>query len=799
MDTITRSRALRLSLVLCTLAMCLFAFAAQASAQQLIAWPIGGGPFSHLLPGMPVRPLPPGGVIRPPVVRPPVVRPVPTPQTPGDRVENGASPVTLAGYQVNATVRDEAAELAFDIVFHNPTQQRLEGVLLVPIPANAVLSNFTMTVGGKEMKGEVLESGQAATIYENIVRQMRDPGLLELVGERLFRARVFPIEPGTDIAVKLTMTQVLPKSGGLTTLTIPVRSAQMLQGRRGDTAVNVKLATTRPIRTLYSPDSRLSISRQGERAATASFRAGAGREEGDVSLFFSTQDDPLAASVLAFRETGEDGYFMVSLSPRPQATAQAVPKDVVFIVDRSGSMEEGGKMDQARKALAYCIKRLNPGDRFGIVDFATDWSSLDSKLLQATSDNKERGVRYIERLDAAGGTNIEAGLTEGLKLLTPAPGRMPLVFFMTDGLPTVGQSDAAQLLRQAQASNSALKARLFSFGVGSDVNTLFLDKLAQGNRGTGDYVQPGENIEAKVSTLYQKVARPAMTDVRLDWQGVDAVAVYPKPVPDLFYGSELVVLGRYKAGAKGRLVVTGRAANQDQRFEFPVDLPARSSELSFLPRLWANARVSAELDGIRLSGRADPEVVNDIVRLAKRYGIVTPYTSYLITEEGRDEGRARNLAVSAVRGMAQDAALSGGGGASGAAVSFRAQRASRLMSSMAKMAAPSSMIMGAAQAPTAAAEMDDAREEAKKEAVSRGLAVVATRTVGDKTFYKRGDVWTDGDAEAEGFSPRKTVSVGYLSDEYFELLRAKPELGRYLAVGAPLKLVRDGVLYEVSR
>jgi Ca-activated chloride channel family protein len=780
MDT-TLGRTLRTFLAVSLLAL----VGAPASAQQLIAWPIGRGPFTHLLPGMPVRPIP-----RPPIVRPPVIRPVPLPQTPGDRVEHGASPVTVSGYKVSAAVRDEAAELAFDIVFHNPTQQRLEGVLLVPIPANAVLSNFTMTVGGKEMKGEVLEAGQAATIYENIVRQMRDPGLLELVGERLFRARVFPIEPGADVGVKLTMTQVLPKSGGLTKLTIPVRSARMLQGRRGDSAVDVRLSTTRPIRTLYSPDSRLQISRQGERAATATFRAGAGGEEGDVSLFFSTQDDPLAASVLAFRETGEDGYFMVSLSPRPQASAaQAVPKDVVFIVDRSGSMEEGGKMDQARKALAYCIKRLSPRDRFGVVDFATDWSSLDGRLLEATRENKERALRYVERLDAAGGTNIEAGLREGLRLLPQQAGRMPLVFFMTDGLPTVGQSDATQLLRQAQDANQALKARLFSFGVGSDVNTLFLDKLAQGNRGTGDYVQPGEDIEAKVSTLYQKVARPAMTDVRLEWQGVDAVALYPRPVPDLFYGSELVVLGRYKAAAKGRLVVTGRAGAQAQRFEFPVELPARSAELAFLPRLWANARVSHELDAIRLSGRADPEVVADVVRLAKRYGIVTPYTSYLITEEGRDEGRARDLAVTAVRGMAFDAASSGGGGISGAAVSRRAQKASRLMSTMSAMAA----------APAAAEAVHEAKQEAEQDAASRGLAVVATRTVADKTFYKRGEVWTDGDAEAAGFAPRRTVAVGYLSDEYFGLLRAKPELGRYFAVGAPLKLVRDGVLYDVSR
>jgi Ca-activated chloride channel family protein len=788
MDTKARSRALQTLLAAAALAFA----AAPAKAQQLIAWPMGGGPWMHLLPGQPVRPMP--------LLPMPHPRPMPQPFVPEQSV-----PVTVSGYAVEGTIRDDAAELTYNIVFHNPTQQRLEGVLLVPIPADAVLSGFQMTVGGKTMKGELLDAGQAATVYENIVRQQRDPGLLELVGERLFRARVFPIEPGADVSVRLALSQILHKNGGLASLTVPVRSAQMTQGQRGAASVALHVHTTHTLRTLYSPDGRLKLSRNGDRAAEATFTAAAGAEDSDVSLFFSTQDDPLAASVLAFREPGEDGYFLVSLSPRAQdAQAQAAPKDVVFVVDRSGSMEENGKMTQARAALSYCVKRLSPQDRFGIVDFATDWNELEPHLLAATKDNKERALRYIERLDAAGGTNIEAGLTEGLRLLTPAPGRLPLVFFMTDGLPTVGQTDITELLKSAQSKNAALKARLFSFGVGSDVNTLFLDKLAQGNRGTGDYVQPGENIEAKVSTLYQKVARPALTDVSLDWQGLDAVQVYPRPVGDLFYGSEMVVMGRYKAGGKGRLVVTGRAGGLAQRFEFPVELPERSSQLAFLPKLWANAKVSHELDLVRLSGRADPEVVQDIVKLAKRYGIVTPYTSYLITEEGRDVRRSNIQAVSAMRGAAFDAANSGfaapamvgGGGGTGlsggsmldSGMSMRAQKASRLFGAMANAAA----------APAAsAAMMQEAEAQTRDEVRAKGETLVALKTVADKTFYKRGGEWVDGDLEADGVAPLKTVEVGDLSAEYFQLLSAHPELARYFAIGGPLRLLRDGVLYKV--
>jgi len=238
--------------------------------------------------------------------------------------------------------------------------------------------------------------------------------------------------------------------------------------------------------------------------------------------------------------------YTVTLSPKIEAEAKAAPKAVVFVVDRSGSMTEGGKMGQAKKALAWCVDRLNPQDRFGVVDFATDWSALEEgALLAATPENKARAKRYIERIEAAGGTNIEAGLDQGLKLLNTAGGVTPMLFFLTDGVPTIGQTDPGALLRKAAQDNAALRARVFSFGVGSDVNTLLLDKLAEAGRGARDYVAPNEDIEAKVSSLYQKVSRPALTDVKVEWKGVEVDQVFPRPVPDLFHGGQLVVFGRF--------------------------------------------------------------------------------------------------------------------------------------------------------------------------------------------------------------------------------------------------------------
>ena len=356
--------------------------AATASAQQLLAWPLGTAPgvWRGFLPHEPL-----------PFPQPrPNPRPVPLPMP---VFPPQASPVAMSGYRVEGTVTDQVAELTYRIAFHNPTDRRLEGMLMVPIPAETSLSGFSMTVGGKEAKGELLEASQAASIYEGIVRQQRDPGLLELVGERMFRARVFPIEPRGDVVATLKLTQTLPQSGGLVSLRVPMRSAHFTSGQGGRASARIALRTTDPMRSLFSPNSEVRVERSGEREAVVTYEEGAAGPQ-DVALMYSLRRDPLAAGVLAYREEGEDGAFMLSLSPKVEdAAAKAAPKDVVFVLDRSGSMADDGKIDQAKKALSYCVSRLGPNDRFGIVDFATDWNAMEERLLPGDEASKARSAQ----------------------------------------------------------------------------------------------------------------------------------------------------------------------------------------------------------------------------------------------------------------------------------------------------------------------------------------------------------------------------------------------------------------------
>jgi Ca-activated chloride channel family protein len=776
--------------ILRTLALAALALvlkAAPAAAQQLIAWPIGlPSPFRPL----PPRPLPP----RPfPGPRP---LPVPTPVPP--RPEDGL-PLEMSGYSVEGTVAPGGAELTYDISFRNPTDRRLEGVLLIPIPADTVLSGFSMTSGGKTMKGELLDAAQARGVYEAIVRSQQDPGLLELVGERLVRASVFPIEPRATVTVRLVASQAVRSSGGLYQVTVPMRSATMTGSVTKGAAVRLRLTSDAPLRSVYSPQAGAVVKRDGDASAVLTYKADG--TVTDLDLFFSTARDPLAAGLLAHRLPGEDGTFMLTLTPKRDEAGTAIPKDVLFVVDRSGSMEEGGKMAQAKKALAHCLKSLGPKDRFGVVDFATGVGSLESALLPATKENVARALRYVDTLEAAGGTNIEGALSEALPMLKGnggAPSRdgenVPMLFFLTDGLPTVGSTDVQAILRAAQEKNKDLKARIFAFGVGTDVNTLLLDKLAEANRGARDYVKPDEDIEHKVSSLYQKVSRPALTDVRLEWEGVSVSQVTPRQGGDLFYGSELLVMGRFAAGGKGRLVVTGKSGGKTARFEYPVELPESAERNAFLPKLWANMKVAEELDGIRLSGRADPEVIETITRIAKRYGIVTPYTSYLVLEEGMAMPQAAQMMRRAADDLAMEAAASGFRG--GAVAARKAQNASDFFSLRGSIGGK-----GGAAGPSAAAAVrgsfDKAEAEALGEMRARGERIVQTRQAGGKTFYLRGGVWTDGAVEADEAAARRTVSVRAMSEEYFALLAKEPALGRFFALGGRVSVLYGGTVYKV--
>lgn len=545
----------------------------------------------------------------------------------------GVEPLAIRHHRVGVSVRERVAETRVEQVFYNHTGQVLEATYVFPVPDGASVSGFAMWVGGRRQEGELLEAGQARAIYEAIVARVRDPGLVEHLGGRLFRARVFPIPPMSEQRVELHFSQTLEYQDSVIHYRYPLHTGGPATRTLEDFTFTADIVSRTPIRAVYSPTHPIAVARPDEHSATVGFEAHQAVLDADLDLYYSVQDRDVGLSLLTHQAPGEDGYFLAMIAPRAGVAEEEIAaKEIVFVFDTSGSMA-GEKLARAQAALDYMLARLRPSDRFQVIRFSTDVQALfaGGQAVPATPANVEHARRFASRLVAAGGTAIHGALREGLAQQRRSA--VPrLVVFLTDGMPTVGETDAARIVNDAALW--AADARVYVFGVGDDVNTTFLDTIARRTGGVGDYFADGAELERRLSAFYDRVAYPIFTDLALSLPGADVYDVYPRDLGHLYRGSQLMVVGRYRGGGPARVTLEGRLgpARELTSFAYPVTLPPQEPRNAFLPRIWATRKIGFLLDAIRLEGER-PELRRDVVALAQRFGIVTPYTSYLVVEE----------------------------------------------------------------------------------------------------------------------------------------------------------------------
>jgi len=659
--------------------------------------------------------------------------------------------LTIRYHHVTVTIEDQVAITRVDQVFVNDYDWEVEGTYIFPLPAGATVSNFTMWVDGEPIEAEVLPADQARAIYEDIVRQRRDPALLEYVGRDIVQARIFPIPPGGERRIQLEYTQVLPVENGLVRYVYPLDTERFSAQPLEEVSIHVEIRSPDPIRAVYSPthQDRVFIERDGE------YRAAVGYEENDVwpeqdfELVYTVSPEDVGVNLLTYREPSDDGFFLLLIAPTVETKGKVQPRDLLLVLDTSGSME-GEKLQQAKEALVYVLEHLNAEDRFNVIAFSTGLQTYARSLRPASE--AEEAVQWVQRLEAVGGTDINRALLEALTQADPE--RPTVLIFLTDGQPTEGVTEIDQILANARAAAGS-NVRLFAFGVGDDVNTVLLDGLAAEHRGTTAYVRPSERIDEEVSAFYAKVSTPVLTDITLDFGGVTVYDTYPDPLPDLFAGTQLVLVGRYREGGAARITLTGEVEGEQRTFRYEGTFRVEGGD-DFIPRLWAARKIGYLLTQIRLHGERD-EWVDAVIELSTRYGIITPYTSFLIqedlwTEAGREEAAETLKAL------------------------------------------PTAPAFGAPA-------VDEAEAQAGlrgAEAVSAGMlpeeAAQAVRHVGNKTFVLRDGMWIDTAYDPERMTP---VQVGFGSDAYFDLLAARPEWGQYLALGTHVLFVAEGTAYEV--
>jgi len=674
----------------------------------------------------------------------------------------------LKSQHVTVEIDNQTAVTTVEQVFYNPNRFVMEAEYIFILPENAVATGLSLWMDGKKVKGELLDKDQARRIYRSIVARMKDPALLEYIGRNMFKAHIYPIPARGEQKIEIRYHQQLGIAGGVVEYRYPLRAEKLYKKEIGSFSLEAKLKSAQKIKSVYCPTHELDIVKKDDHNAIAGYEKKHLKPTRDIQLFYTLSDKEFGLNLLTYRpDADEDGYFMLLLAPRTEISSRDVqPKDVVFVLDRSGSMEDDDKIKQAVNSLKFGVKNLNAEDRFNIVTFATDKRQFKEKLMPANDKNKEKALAFLKKTEAAGGTNIYDSLKAALELLKGDKGLKTLVF-LTDGLPTVGETRTDRIIEMVK-EKSGKNLRIFCFGLGYDVNTHLLDMISGRNRGESDYIKPGENMEVKISAFFDKINCPVMTGIEIDFGKIDVSKLYPIDMPDLFKGSQLVAYGRYEADGNTAVTLEGTISGKERKFVYDARFAEEDDEHSFISYLWASRRIGYLLDEIRLHGEND-ELVKEIVKLSKKFGIVTPYTSYLVAE---DEPRRhhRRLPPPPRRRWHYDSDKGGRG-----------------------TGAPPSL----SQAPASGESAVRAAEEMKKlkdeDTVSERYEAEDIKHVGSKTFYLKGDVWTDSEYEES----MTAVKIKFGSDEYFDLIKDKPELAKYLSIGTKVIVVYKNKAYEI--
>ncbi len=644
----------------------------------------------------------------------------------------GIDGARLDTLDVSISVRDAAAVARYRLDLSNPGDFLAEGRIVVPVPPGSAVGDLVLSGGPETLEGRLLDAGDAERIYEDIVRRLIDPALLQSVSDTLYEVRAFPVPPGERRSVSFTVTTPLTAEGNQVAVSVPW---SRMSPRPASAVVGVDIDVSWEVRAAVAPTYSLASTRDGPGQLSLSWESGDGWSPAtDFRLDLSGGEGLLSTRLLTYRPSDEAGYFALLFAPETQPAAR-VDRDLILVLDNSGSME-GEKLAQAKDAARFMLDRLGPGDRYGVVGFASTVSVFGEGLTPAAE--AAAGIAHVERLVAGGSTNIAGALATALDL---AGGERPAtVVFLTDGLPTVGPTDPESILAVAQGS-AADRTQMFTFGVGYDVDTLLLDALARDFLGSSHYVTPDERIDAEVGRLFERIATPVLTGVEIEFDGGGVSGLAPERITGIFAGTQVLLAGRYDAPGAATVIVRGETAAGPESFRYEVSFPERAYGDPTVAQLWAQQRIADLLTELRIEGARD-SLVAEIVKIATRFGIVTPFTSFLAEEP---ELAFEEEAAEAELEDAAAAAPASGQAAVGAADDIEALRAG---------------------------DLDTGAD--------------ALRVVGDRSFVLRDGVWTD-----TAYDDEATVERVVGSADFATLLRRDPSMAAVAALGS-IVIARSG-------
>ena len=547
----------------------------------------------------------------------------------------GTPRFSIVSQQVTVRIDDMTATTEVHAVMQNNARQAVEATYLFPIPDGMPLTDFTLRCNEISVSTTRLSQEETREVITTIVQQRREPVFLEWMGTEMMQAHITAIPASTRTRLYIRYRQTLTGHNGVVKYIYPLNTAKLSAAPLRHFAVDIYVTHVPSIKSIYSPSHLLQIRKMAQYGSmAASYRTQQVLPDEDLLLFYTTSNNDVGMNLLTYADPEKgDGYFQLLITPKavwPEEETQA--RDIVFVLDTSGSMRADGKLSKAKAALSYCLQRLNPRDRFSVISFNADIHPWQGTLQSASKEHVTAAERFFSDIAARGNTNIDGALQQALHILKSAENnhRVRNILFLTDGLPTVGERNVQNILANMAARNT-VKARVFDFGVGYDYNAHFLDELAAQHNGVAENVLPNESLEKKIGAFYTKVAVPLFTDLRFDWGDAAIYDIYPQTLSDLYMGTPQVIVGRYTPGVKPsptRITLTGTVNGETRSFSTEALLPADAHDDVFIPRLWATRKLGYLENQLRLTG-SDENTLTEIIRLSKEFGILSEYTTFL--------------------------------------------------------------------------------------------------------------------------------------------------------------------------
>lgn len=577
--------------------------------------------------------------------------------------------VDVAGFIARVTVKQQ---------FHNPFKDKIEAVYVFPLSQDAAVDRMTMTVGDRIIQGEIKERGEARRIYETAKAEGKVASLLDQERPNIFTQSVANIEPGEKVEIEIAYSETLdwkdgeyhfdfpmvvgprympgtPSGGigpGIAPPTDQVPDADRIsppvtpEGTRAghDISIAVNLDAGLPIRRMESKQHQIDVQYAAEDKSRAVIKLTSKKTipNKDFVLVYETSSNEIEDAVLT--HTDERGKFFTIVLQPPKRVRQEliVPKEIVFVIDKSGSMR-GFPIETAKESMRLCIEGLQENDTFNLMTFAGGVGFCFEKPVPNTDANRRQALDYLASLQGSGGTEMMKVISACLAGQDD-PERVRVVCFMTDGY--VGNDMA---IIDAVKQN-ADQARVFSFGIGTSVNRYLLDGMARAGRGEVHYILDERQANGAAERFYERVRMPVLTDVELDFGKLAVEDLYPKQVPDLFSSTPVVVKGRYETGGKTTITLRGKTGEGKFERKIEVTLPDDAPQNEVLAPLWARAKVDdlmhSDLRNIQ-QGNTNPAVKEEILGLGMRYQLLTQFTSFVAVEQLKitEGGQSRTVAV----------------------------------------------------------------------------------------------------------------------------------------------------------